>query len=219
MICASALPLYRFGHFETTARSPIWFKLGDSLERRGHCLRDERTVLFNSRGSRIIKGRKIGFLTSFLIKSQYETISIRCNAIRDNYIASIFPNNVGERNWREEGRSTSFENNRSERISLLTRIIVDARDVDPNPSRSWPPVSRQCVKVSREGCTSGDRVGIHARSPVLCAPVKVTVVDVSLPLNGNPCSFIAVSSHRTFPSNENTFDLLLSSPAIEQETV
>lgn len=105
------------------------------------------------------------------------------------------------------------------RESLLTRIIVDARDVDPNPSRSWPPVSRQCVKVSREGCTSGDRVGIHARSPVLCAPVKVTVVDVSLPLNGNPCSFIAVSSHRTFPSNENTFDLLLSSPAIEQETV
>lgn len=82
------------------------------------------------------------------------------------------------------GSSSSFENNWSETIasnqrvslSLLTRIIVDARDVDPNPSRSWPPVSRQCVKVSREGCTSGDRVGIHARSPVLCAPVKVTVV-------------------------------------------
>lgn len=49
-----------------------------------------------SKDSRIIKGRKIGFLTC-LIKSQYETISIRCNAIRDNYIASIFPNNVGER--------------------------------------------------------------------------------------------------------------------------
>lgn len=219
MICASALPLYRFGHFETTARSPIWFKLGDSLERRGHCLRDERTVLFNSRGSRIIKGRKIGFLISFLIKSQYETISIRCNAIRDNYIASIFPNNVDERNWREGVDRAPALRIIGRRESLLTRIIVDARDVDPNPSRSWPPVSRQCVKVSREGCTSGDRVGIHARSPVLCAPVKVTVVDVSLPLNGNPCSFIAVSSHRTFPSNENTFDLLLSSPAIEQETV
>lgn len=219
MICASALPLYRFGHFETTARSPIWFKLGDSLERRGHCLRDERTVLFNSKGSRIIKGRKIGFLTSFLIKSQYETISIRCNAIRDNYIASIFPNNVDERNWREGVDRAPALRIIGRRESLLTRIIVDARDVDPNPSRSWPPVSRQCVKVSREGCTSGDRVGIHARSPVLCAPVKVTVVDVSLPLNGNPCSFIAVSSHRTFPSNENTFDLLLSSPAIEQETV
>lgn len=218
MICASALPLYRFGHFETTARSPIWFKLGDSLERRGHCLRDERTVLFNSKGSRIIKGRKIGFLIS-LIKSQYETISIRCNAIRDNYIASIFPNNVDERNWREGVDRAPALRIIGRRESLLTRIIVDARDVDPNPSRSWPPVSRQCVKVSREGCTSGDRVGIHARSPVLCAPVKVTVVDVSLPLNGNPCSFIAVSSHRTFPSNENTFDLLLSSPAIEQETV
>lgn len=158
-------------------------------------------------------------MISFLIKSQYETISIRCNAIRDNYIASIFPNNVDERNWREGVDRAPALRIIGRRESLLTRIIVDARDVDPNPSRSWPPVSRQCVKVSREGCTSGDRVGIHARSPVLCAPVKVMVVDVSLPLNGNPCSFIAVSSHRTFPSNENTFDLLLSSPAIEQETV
>ena len=48
-------------------------------------------------------------------------------------------------------------------------------------------VSRSLAKDARR----------DTRSPVLCAPVKVTVFDVSLPLNGNPCSFIAVSFHPT----------------------
>lgn len=75
-------------------------------------------------------------------------------------------------------------------------LTTRAHDVDPNPSRSWPPVSRQCVKVSLSLSLSPRRMReiaagyTHARQSY--AHRWRWRWWRFITSNGNSCSFIAL---------------------------